>query len=285
MTAIIINCQSIANKLLDSLKEKFDIYKQKGHLLKVVLLLIGESPINQILISKMMQAFDKAGVLLELKMFSGDTSDLLIVDEIKRLNQDSTVCGIGILKFTGDLNSIPILAAIDFKKDIECISLPNLGMFYLGKSTTKGCTARAVLEVAKSCDQDITGKHVVVIGRSFTVGKAIALSLLQENCTVTICHSYTKNLAKITSCADIVVSAVGKAKFLTEEYFSSNQIVIDVGVNIEKNGKDNHPFVCGDVDFENVKNKVQYITPVPGLGEIAIAHVLSNVLDNINKEY
>jgi len=208
--------------------------------------------------------------------------------KIKELNEDPETSGIIVqMPLPDHINKFNVIMAVDPMKDVDGFHPINLGkLFSPYKNAFVPCTARGCLDLIKHCTTELSGKNIVIIGRSNIVGRPLAALLLKEDCTVTICHSQTKNLAEITSKADIVVSAVGKPKFLTTDYFNSNAIIIDVGINrIENNGKYK---LIGDVDFQTVKNHVKYITPVPGgVGPMTVAYLLLNTyaakigLDNL----
>ena len=176
------------------------------------------------------------------------------------------------------INKSNIINSIDPKKDVDGFHPLNVGKLYSpyhDKDSFVACTAMGCLTLIKSCCDNLIGKNIVVIGRSNIVGRPLAALLLKEDSSVTICHSKTKNLSSITIRADIIISAVGKANFLTKEYFNENAIIIDVGINRIKNNDKN--ILTGDVDFHDVKNYVKYITPVPGgVGPMTIAYLLVN---------
>jgi methylenetetrahydrofolate dehydrogenase (NADP+)/methenyltetrahydrofolate cyclohydrolase len=274
----LINCIELAKQLKNSLpKKNSNLFKEiYGLNPKVVIFLLEDDPSNEILIKKANSIFNEFGLLSEFE-YIDISNELKVKKIIEEKNNDHSIVSICFLDTKGV--SYRILNSIDPMKDVECINPFNLGMLYIGMQKIIPCTAKAVLKIMESYEAYLSGKHAVIIGRSILVGRAIASILLKENYTVTICHSHTDNLANITNKADVVISAIGQAKFLTEEYFNKDQIVIDIGVNIlESEGK---VIKCGDVDFEKVKDKVKYITPVPGVGDIAITCLLSNVLDLI----
>ena len=169
------------------------------------------------------------------------------------------------------LNEEKILSLIPAEKDVDGFTAENIGNATLFKDCVNSCTPAGIMYMLKSLNVSLGGKHAVVIGRSNIVGKPVALMLLKENCTVTVCHSKTVNLADITRQADILIVAMGKAKFVKADMVKSGAIIIDVGINRTETG------LCGDVDFEEVKNKASFITPVPGgVGPMTIAMLMSN---------
>ena len=207
-------------------------------------------------------------------MNAGTTQEELEA-EISRLNDDPSIHGILVqLPLPRHLNERAALAKILPGKDVDGFHLINAGHLLDGTEGVRPCTPKGALYMIRSTGLDLSGKEAVVIGRSNIVGKPMAMMLLQENCTVTICHSRTVNLEEHTRRADILVAAVGRAGFVTADMVKPGAVVIDVGIN-RVNGK-----VCGDVDFENVKEKAGWITPVPGgVGRMTIAMLLSNTVD------
>lgn len=194
---------------------------------------------------------------------------------VKTLNKKEDINGILVqLPLPKHLDDKSVIEAISPLKDVDAFHAVNVGKIMLGEYDFLPCTPAGVMEMLHYYDIDVSGKNCVVIGRSNIVGKPMAMLLLHENGTVTICHSKTKNLSQICARADILVAAVGKPKFITAEMVKDGAVVIDVGMDRDENGK-----LCGDVDFENVKNKCSYITPVPGgVGPMTIATLMKNTL-------
>ena len=194
---------------------------------------------------------------------------------VKTLNKKEDINGILVqLPLPKHLDDKAVIEAISPLKDVDAFNAVNVGKIMLGEYDFLPCTPAGVMEMLHYYDIDVSGKNCVVIGRSNIVGKPMAMLLLHENGTVTICHSKTKNLSQICARADILVAAVGKPKFITAEMVKDGAVVIDVGMDRDENGK-----LCGDVDFENVKNKCSYITPVPGgVGPMTIATLMKNTL-------
>lgn len=194
---------------------------------------------------------------------------------VKTLNKKEDINGILVqLPLPKHLDDKAVIEAISPLKDVDAFHAVNVGKIMLGEYDFLPCTPAGVMEMLHYYDIDVSGKNCVVIGRSNIVGKPMAMLLLHENGTVTICHSKTKNLSQICARADILVAAVGKTKFITAEMVKDGAVVIDVGMDRDENGK-----LCGDVDFENVKNKCSYITPVPGgVGPMTIATLMKNTL-------
>lgn len=273
-SATIIDGKQISSQLLLDLKTRIDSDNVSA---KLAIILVGDNAASHIYVQNKIKAAIRVGIRTELKKFTSDITEEKLLQEINDLNNDADTSGIIIqMPLPNHIDKLNVIKAIDPAKDVDGFHPINLGMLFGPyKNGFVPCTALGCLKLIKSCAADISGKKVVILGRSNIVGRPLAALLLKEDCTVTICHSKTKNLMEITSKADIVVSAMGNPKFLTKEYFNSSAIVIDVGINrVEQDGKYK---LLGDVDFENVKNHVSYITPVPGgVGPMTVAYLLVN---------
>ncbi len=215
------------------------------------------------------------GMLSELRKFPGNVSYSRIIQEIKSLNNDRKVHGILVqLPLPEHLNHKKVLETVDPKKDVDGLHPYNHGKNLLGKDCFRPATPRGIMTLLERTKTRLEGKHAVVIGRSNIVGKPIAVMLLNSDCTVTICHSKTRNLPSLCRQADILVAAVGKPHFIKANMVKKGAIVIDVGINRLKDGK-----ITGDVDFENVRKKASWITPVPkGVGPMTIASLMENTV-------
>lgn len=273
----VIDGKALANKILNELK--LEIQKLRGKIEvspKLAIVLVGDNPASIIYVNNKIKNAQKIGIdtlLLNLPI-TVTTKDLIA--KINELNLDQNISGIIVqLPLPSSINKNRILSAVIPSKDVDGFHPLNVG--YLHSGINEGfvpCTALGCLEVIKKYEPNLSGKNVVVVGRSNIVGKPLSALLLKENCSVTICHSKSENLSSITSRADIIVAAIGSPLKLTSEYFKNDAIVIDVGINRISNNK-----IAGDVDFENVKSKVKYITPVPGgIGPMTIAFLLKNTL-------
>ena len=194
---------------------------------------------------------------------------------MKSKNEDDTVDGILVqLPLPDHINEDKVLEAIDPSKDVDGFHPENVAKLFLGQKSLVPCTPKGMMALLDEINYDLTGKEVVVVGRSNIVGKPMLHCLLNKNATVTICHSKTKNLEEITRKADILIVAIGKTKFVTQDMVKPGAVVVDVGINRNEQGK-----VCGDVDFENVEKIASYITPVPGgVGPMTIAMLMTNVI-------
>lgn len=283
--AIIIDGKKISEQMLANLKNRIETDNISA---KLAIILVGEDASSKIYVQNKIKSGLKVGIQTELKTFASHVTEEELLHKIKELNEDPDISGIIVqMPLPDHINKFNVIMAVDPMKDVDGFHPINLGkLFSPYKNGFVPCTARGCLDLIKHCTSDLSGKNIVIIGRSNIVGRPLAALLLKEDCTVTICHSRTKNLAEITYKADIVVSAMGKAQFLTTDYFNSNAIIIDVGINrIENNGKYK---LSGDVDFQTVKNHVKYITPVPGgVGPMTVAYLLLNTyaakigLDNL----
>ena len=272
--AIIIDGKKISEQILADLKCKIEA---DNVIAKLAIILVGDDPTSKIYVQNKIKAAQRVGILTELKNFDSNITEKQLLKEITALNIDQAVSGIIIqMPLPEHISKFKVVMAVDPMKDVDGFHPINVGMLYSPyEHGFVPCTARGCLELIRYCENDLQGKNVVIIGRSNIVGRPLAALLLKEDCSVTICHSKTKNLADITSKADIVISAIGKPGFLTKEYFNSNSIVIDVGINriISQNKCE----LVGDVDFQSVKDKVKYITPVPGgVGPMTVAYLLVN---------
>ena len=204
-----------------------------------------------------------------------ETTQEELLDLVKTLNEKKDINGILVqLPLPKHLDDKTVIEAINPLKDVDAFHAVNVGKIMLGEYDFLPCTPAGVMEMLHYYNIEVSGKNCVVLGRSNIVGKPMAMLLLHENGTVTICHSRTKNLAEVCSRADILVAAVGKPKFVTADMVKEGAVVIDVGMDRDENGK-----LCGDVDFENVKDKCSYITPVPGgVGPMTIATLMKNTV-------
>jgi len=276
--AIIIDGKEISEIILADLKAKIENDKQQGFRpAKLAIILVGDDPASTIYVQNKIKAALRIGILTELKQFDSDLPEKVLLSEVSQLNNDPEISGIIIqLPLPNHIDKAKVIMAVHPDKDVDGFHPINIGLLYSPfENGFVPCTTRGCLALIKSCVGDLAGKNVVVIGRSNIVGRPLAALLLKEDCSVMICHSKTIDLASITSRADIVVSAIGRPKFLTKEYFNSNAVVIDVGIN--RLVLDNKCTMVGDVDFQSVKDHVKYITPVPGgVGPMTVAYLLVN---------
>ena len=279
--AILIDGKYHADLILEKLKKNIEYQKKENNLVaKLAIILVGSDPASAIYVRNKISAARKIGIDTEFKNFEENISEKTLLAEIVRMNLDNSISGIIVqLPLPKQISKEKVINAIDPAKDVDGFHPFNVGILNSGYSGGFiPCTARGCLELIKLTQINLEGKNVTIVGRSNIVGKPLAALLSREDATVTLCHSKTTNLASITFNADIVVTAIGKPRFFSSEYFSEKAIVIDVGINrirFESGYK-----LVGDVDFESVKNKVSYITPVPGgVGPMTIAYLLTNTFE------
>ena len=271
--AKIINGKVIAQQVKDQLKIKvLDFEKEYGRKITLAVILVGNNPASQVYVKNKIVATEHVGMRSLSFYLPEDATQEQVAETVLNLANDDAVDGILVqLPLPKHLNEDNILSLIPPEKDVDGFLAENVGNLVLGNNTTVACTPFGVLRMLKNENISLTGKNAVVIGRSNIVGKPMALLLLQENCTVTICHSKTVNLKEICLQADVLIAAIGKPKFVTADMVKKDAVVIDVGINRTENG------LVGDVDFENVSKIASYISPVPGgVGPMTIAMLLEN---------
>ncbi len=241
----------------------------------LAVVIVGDDPASRVYVNNKKKACELVGFKSEEYALPAETTQEELLELVNTLNNKDDINGILVqLPLPKHLDDKAVIAAISPQKDVDAFHAVNVGKIMLGEYDFLPCTPSGVMEMLHSYNIEVSGKNCVVIGRSNIVGKPMAMLLLHENGTVTICHSRTKNLAAITKQADILVAAVGRPKFVTADMVKEGAVVIDVGMDRDENGK-----LCGDVDFENVKDKCSYITPVPGgVGPMTIATLMKNTL-------
>ena len=266
--------------LSDKIKEEIKL-KTKNYLINPTLAVIqiGNDEASNIYIKTKAKACENVGINFIHIKFEEDALEQEIINKIIELNNDNYVNGILIqLPIPKTFDTYRLLNLINKNKDVDGLTDINMGMLFKNYNNLVPCTPLGIMNLLKEYNIDIEGKHAVVVGKSNLVGKPLAMLLLQNGATVTICHSKTKNLSNFTKQADILISAVGKKDLITKDMVKENSIVIDVGMN-RVDGK-----LYGDVDFNNIKDIASYITPVPGgVGPMTVAMLLSNVLKNYEK--
>ena len=266
----IVDGKALAAKLRAKLKEKIDKSDKKPGLAVVI---VGTDPASQIYVRNKIRACGEVGIRSYVYELPENATQKEVEDKLDALAQNSEIDGILLqLPLPKHLDAESAMARIPFEKDVDGFSDKNLGLLTLHKEKTVACTPLGVMKILEYEGVEIAGKHAVVLGRSDTVGKPMAMLLLNANATVTVCHSKTKNIQDICKSANILVSAIGKARFVTADMVKNGAVVIDVGINRDENGK-----LCGDVDFDNVKEKTSLITPVPGgVGPMTITMLMYN---------
>ncbi|MEK6958329.1 MAG: bifunctional 5,10-methylenetetrahydrofolate dehydrogenase/5,10-methenyltetrahydrofolate cyclohydrolase [archaeon] len=275
MPAKIIDGKKIAEKILEKAKKDVKALKEKGTTPKLVVIQVGDDPASSIYVQKKRDKCLELGMASEIKKFGEKITYTEFLFEIEKLNKDDSVHGILIqLPLPEHLSHKQVFETIDVCKDVDGLHPANHGKNLLGKECFRPATPIGIMKILHETGVKLEGKNAVVIGRSNIVGKPIAIMLLNAGCTVTICHSKTTNLKEHTLKADILISAAGKPKLVKESMVKKGAIVIDVGTTKMKNGK-----LCGDVDFEKVRKKASWITPVPGgVGPMTIASVVENTV-------
>lgn len=272
--AIIMDGKALSKKVREQVKEEVDRLKQKNIFPKLAVIMVGEDPASKVYVRNKSKACIDTGIEYEEFLLSENTSMEELLKLINELNERKDIHGILLQSpIPKELDIYAAFETIDFRKDVDGFHPINVGRLTLNKQTFISCTPHGVMKLLEEYNIDLKGANVVILGRSNIVGKPLAQCLLNKDATVTICHSKTKNLSEITKNADILISAIGKPKFVTKDMIKENAVVIDVGINRLETG------IVGDVDFENVKNKASYITPVPGgVGPMTIAMLLHNVV-------
>lgn len=273
--AKIIDGKAIAEEIKQSVKKQTAELLDRGHPVGLAVILVGEDPASQIYVRNKEKDCREVGIESYKYLLDQDTSEEDLLFLIRRLNEDEYTSGILCqLPLPKGLDERRILEAIDPKKDVDAFHPENVGRILLGEPRFAPCTPAGIMEMLCHENIEVAGKHCVVVGRSNIVGKPMAMLMLHQDATVTICHSKTQNLAEICRRADILVSAVGKAGFITADMVKPDAVVIDVGMNRDANGK-----LCGDVDFAAVEPIASHITPVPGgVGPMTRAVLLLNTL-------
>ena len=273
--ANLINGKEIAAQVKAEIATEAEKLAEFGVTPGLAVIIVGSDPASKIYVRNKKRACDEVGFYSEEFMLPEKTTQKELIALIDTLNKRLDIDGILVqLPLPKHLNEKAVIGAISPKKDVDAFSPFNVGRVMIGDYRFLPCTPAGVMELIKSTGVEVSGKECVVIGRSNIVGKPMAMMLLNESGTVTVCHSKTQNLAEITSKADILVSAVGKAKFVTADMVKEGAVVIDVGMNHDEDGK-----LCGDVDFAQVEPKTSWITPVPGgVGPMTIAMLMKNTL-------
>lgn len=270
---MIIDGKKISLDIKNKVKQQVEKLNPLQPALAVIL--VGDNPASAVYVKNKKIACGYVGIRSEAFELPQQTSENELLNLIDRLNKDNTINGILVqLPLPKHIDEEKILLAISPDKDVDGFHPYNVGSMMIGKDTFLPCTPAGIIQLLKRSNVEIQGKNCVVIGRSNIVGKPVSQLLLNENGTVTICHSKTKNLAEICKRADILVVAIGKAKFVTAGMISKGVVIIDVGMNRDENGK-----LCGDVDFDACKDIAAAITPVPGgVGPMTIAMLMKNCL-------
>ena len=271
----IIDGKAVSKKVKEDVKAECEQLKAKGITPGLAVIIVGEDPASQVYVHNKEVACEACGFHSVKYALPAETTQEELNALIDELNEDNSINGILCqLPLPKHLDDKEVINRINPIKDVDAFHPVNVGAIMIGDYNYLPCTPAGVMELIHSTGVDVSGKKAVVIGRSNIVGKPMAMLLLHENATVEITHSKTQSLADVTKEADILVAAIGKAKFVTADMVKQGAVVIDVGMNRDENGK-----LCGDVDFEGVKDKCSFITPVPGgVGPMTIAMLMKNTL-------
>ena len=271
----IIDGKAVSKKVKEDVKAECEQLKAKGITPGLAVIIVGEDPASQVYVHNKEVACEACGFHSVKYALPAETTQEELNALIDELNEDNSINGILCqLPLPKHLDDKEVINRINPIKDVDAFHPVNVGAIMIGDYNYLPCTPAGVMELIHSTGVDVSGKKAVVIGRSNIVGKPMAMLLLHENATVEITHSKTQSLADVTKQADILVAAIGKAKFVTADMVKQGAVVVDVGMNRDENGK-----LCGDVDFEGVKDKCSFITPVPGgVGPMTIAMLMKNTL-------
>ena len=272
---VIIDRKELAKKRRANLKIECEELKKKNINSKLAVIMVGEDPASKVYVRNKSRACEDVGIKYEEYLLDSKITQKELIELIEKLNNDKTINGILLQSpIPSNLDINEAFRTISPEKDVDGFNPVNVGKLVLNQDTFVSCTPYGIMKMFEEYNIDLTGKNVVILGRSNIVGKPLIHCCLNKNATVTSCHSKTQNLAQKAKEADVLISAIGKANFVTADMVKENAVVIDVGINRLDNGK-----ITGDVDFESVKEKASYITPVPGgVGPMTIAMLMNNVI-------
>ena len=275
MSAQLIDGNSLAAKIKTQVTTEVVALKARGITPGLAVILVGDDPASQVYVSHKVKDSEQVGIHSVLERMPADTPEAVLLAKVKALNNDPSIHGILVqMPLPKHMDSQKVIAAINPNKDVDGFHVANAGALAVGLDGFWPCTPHGAMKMLESVGMNLRGKHAVVIGRSNIVGKPMAQMLLNQSATVTICHSATVNLKEICLTADVIVAAVGKQNVVTADMVKPGAVVIDVGMNRNAAGK-----LCGDVDFDAVKEVASYITPVPGgVGPMTRAMLLVNTL-------
>ena len=279
--AQLIDGKLISQQIKDELKEKVAELKANGTEICLAVIQVGNDPASTVYVGNKKKACEYIGIKSLAYELAEETTEEELLELIDKLNKDDSVDGILVqLPVPKHINDERIINAISPKKDVDGFSPASVGALSIGQKGFVSCTPAGIIQLLKRSNIEIEGKECVVIGRSNIVGKPMAMLLLRENGTVTVCHSRTKNIKEVCKRADILVAAVGKPKMIDASYVKEGAVVIDVGIHRNENNK-----LCGDVDYESVEPVASAITPVPGgVGPMTIAMLMNNCVEaGLNK--
>ena len=280
MTAQLIDGNALSKQLRAQVAADTARLKAQGLTPGLAVVLVGDNPASQVYVRNKVKACEEAGLHSVLEKYDATLSEAELLARVEALNRDPAIHGILVqLPLPAHIDAQKVIEAISPAKDVDGFHIASAGALMTGMPGFWPCTPYGCMKMLESIGYSLTGKHAVVIGRSNIVGKPMALMLLQQDATVTICHSRTANLKAQTLQADVIVAAVGKRRVLTADMVKPGAVVLDVGMNRNDEGK-----LCGDVDFDSVKNVAGYITPVPGgVGPMTITMLLVNTLESAQR--
>lgn len=275
--AELIDGKKISQEIKDELKEKVAKLKEQGISICLAVIQVGNNPASTVYVGNKKKACAYIGIESLAYELPEETTEEELLNLVKELNEKKEVNGILVqLPLPEHIDEDKVIKTIAPEKDVDGFHPQSVGALSIGQKGFVSCTPAGIIELLKRSGVEIAGRECVIIGRSNIVGKPMALLLLRENGTVTVCHSRTKNLKEVTRRADILVVAIGKAKFVDADYIKEGAVVIDVGMDRDENGK-----LCGDVDFESAEKKASAITPVPGgVGPMTIAMLMHNCVES-----
>lgn len=275
MTAITIDGKAVSQKIKEQVEERVKSLKEQGVAPGLAVVLVGENSASLTYVKNKKRTCEALGMRSDLHQYPEDLSEEELLAKIEELNNDPEIHGILVqLPLPEHIDEFKVILAIDPSKDVDGFHPISVGNMVIGKEAFLPCTPHGIMKLLEHYGIDPAGKHAVVVGRSNIVGKPVGQLLLQKDATVTFCHSKTQDLASYTRQADILIAAIGRAKFIGADHVKQGAAVIDVGMNRDENGK-----LCGDVDFAAVQETAGYLTPVPGgVGPMTIAMLMGNTL-------
>ena len=279
MAAGLMDGKWLSEQLMNVQRERVRVLREMGKNVTLSVVLVGDDMASQTYVRNKQRACEALGIESSTLRLPADISQQALEAKLDALCADESIDGVLLqLPLPKELSEPSALAHITPEKDVDGFHIANQGALFSAREGVVACTPKGVIHMLKAYNVPLSGKHAVVVGRSNIVGKPVALLLLNENCTVTVCHSRTEDLASYTRQADVLVAAVGRAKMITADMVKEGAAVVDVGIN-RVDGK-----LCGDVDFESVKEKAGYISPVPGgVGKMTVAMLMDNVIGAAEK--
>ena len=273
--AVIIDGKTIAKKTRENLKKEVEELKKSGITPKLAVIMVGNNPASKVYVKNKSKACDEVGIEYEEYILEENIKQEQLKNLIEKLNKDNTINGILLQSpLPANLDINEAIKKIDYNKDVDGFHPMNIGKLVLGQDTFVSCTPYGIMRLFEEYKIELSGKNVVILGRSNIVGKPLMQCCINKNATVTVCHSKTKEIEQKEKEADILITAIGKPNFIKAENVKKDAVIIDVGINRLETGK-----IVGDVDFEEVSKKASYITPVPGgVGPMTIAMLINNVI-------